>query len=626
MQGLKQDYMVNGNATWTPALLGEETGEKGKPTIDGVMDLLKTYKDYYSAFHAQCVAEEEYYLLRRPVPAPEGHDAIRPATATAIVNVATDHVDVEHIDIDVPLASPRAKARAERLEKFYQGAWAQTRQPLLRVAAKHAFLYGVGFIKSMWNADKWPNAPILDDFASDEEYKTALSDFMDKRGIAFPFDDSVINPRNLVWDDSRTGIGWFIEFYERQTRDIRHRYPEWLSVRGDKEPTAWIEYWDREWVGYIADMEWVWGPHRHGYGFVPLTMATPASSIDADNGPPQDRYRGILQPVHDLLDEEARLVTAYSAILSQYAWRTIDVYGPQAMAKQVADDYKLFGAINVIPPGVEVKESPKVPPPQELLAQLSVVQTMIEEATFPNVIRGIRPKGVAGGFMVSVLAGMGRLVFGGVASSMSHAVEQINSKRAMLVENKAGDAVTVHARTDVHNFDQTIGPEDIRGYYENIVHLTAEAPEESERVSLLAMRLYQAGMISLYEAQKRAGITNPLEEQMQMSAETLLRSEPFVQAQVQIAMERMGLLNQLAQAVGETGVEQPGTNTGNMFLPGQAQLPVLGERNRQQGRVASNQGRPSVYPQGADGLGILGRQLGTAGGGAVSMPNGRTVR
>ena len=58
---------------------------------------------------------------------------------------------------------------------------------------------------------------------------------------------------------------------------------------------------------------------------------------------------------------------------------------------------------------------------------------------------------------------------------------------------------------------------------------------------------------------------------------------------------------------------------------GGAQLPRPGEAMIQQGRMASQAGQPSVYPQGMDGVDLLGAQLGGPTGGQVGMPSGQTV-
>jgi len=271
---------------------------------------------------------------------------------------------------------------------------------------------------------------------------------------------------------------------------------------------------------------------------------------------------------------------------------------------------------------VEVKASPTIQAPQELISFSAVLDNEIEAATVPSVVRGQKPSGVSAGFPISVLAGLARLKFQPIADATATAMEQGNVRFAKFVENKIRGKITVRARTEVHEFDQSIEPSDIRGYYENSVKLKAEAPEEREREALLGMRLYQAlPGFPLVEALKRAGIANPLEAIMQRRGEDVSALLMEKQAEEALAQLAGGFNKQLQSS----GLGQ-GVNPGNQFQPGQQQLQRPGERNVQQARSASQAGRPSVFPQGQGGLDILGSLLGTAPGGAQGLPSGQTVR
>ena len=186
-----------------------------------------------------------------------------------------------------------------------------------------------------------------------------------------------------------------------------------------------------------------------------------------------------------------------------------------------------------------------------------------------------------------------------------------NSNFAKLVENKALGKITVHARSDIHAIDQTIGPDDIRGYYENKVTLKAEAPEERERESMLAIRLLQSGIISLYEAQKRAGVVNPLEMQVDIISEQLERSPESMALLQQLVSQRVGLFNQFAQTLDAQAQTSP--NMGNQFLPNQSQLQRPGEANIQ---------RQRVFARGIGEQDVLGSILGGAAGGEIALPSG----
>ena len=610
---------------WIPGI--ESFQETAPPSATEIMDLLKQSKMYFQAFHAQCRTGDDYFYGRNQIDVAEGFDQIRMAKARSIVNVATDHVDVNNVDIEVPLASQRAKARAEKLQKFYQGVWMNIDQPVKRTTVRHAFAYGVAWMKVMFDTDRWPDAPQMGDFASDEDYKEALEDFMEKRNISFPIIVENVNPKRLVWDASKIGPRAAIEFYERSdTRALMNKFPQWSGETDRQGIVQWAEYWDEKYAVFMANNEVVWAD-EHGYGFMPYVPVQPANTMDWDDGPPHERYQGMLIPILDLLDEHARAFNARSAILRAYAWPSIDFHGPDHLTDRARQNYEMFGGLNQVPAGVDIRVSPRPMPPPELVAHVNDVASEMEEATFPNVVRGVRPRGVSTGFALSTLAGMGRLVFQGVADGMARGIERCNSRFAMLVENKIKGRITVHARSEVHNFDTTIAPNDVRGYYENIVRLKDESPEEREREASLAFRLWNGGdgIIDITEAQKRSGVVNPLEMQVNQAAERLQRSPQIEEALQKLAAERLQLLEQLSEAVGAPGETEGQGGLGNMFMPGQAQLQRPGEGQIQQQRVNTNM-EAGVFPQGLGGIDNLGALLGAAPGGAVGMPSGQTVR
>lgn len=605
-------------------VVGDTVNFPEPPRADVVWKLFDTYKEYYRNFHSNCAQEDRFYFGQNKVPIPNDMaiDPVKPATAFAIINVAADHVDISNPSIRVPEPSPRAKDRAERIQKFLQGAWMQIDEKVLRTTVRQSFLYGIAWEKVMWDSDQWPDAPHRIFFSSDGEYKDALREFQQERNVAFPFAVKNVNPQNLIWDDSRVGPKWAIEYYESTVGDVQKLYPEFqpLSKRST-DIVHFLEYWDGIWMGRMVDHEWVMRPVEHNYGFMAYVPIIPGTSIDWDVGKPERRFRGLLRPVHNLLNTEARLMTQYEAILRQYAWPTLDFVGNRMQAESTSEAYTIFGGKNIVLPGVEVKASERPTPPQEILQQLSIVRSAIEEATFPNVVRGMRPTGISSGFGVSVLAGAGRLVFGPYASGMAMAMQTMNRNFLKLIENKALGKVTVRARGEVHNFDQAIGPDDIRGFYENMVTLKAESPEEREREAVLAERLVNARipLISQIEGMRRAGVVNPLEELNQIAAETMLNLIRPEQA-AQLAQELQG---QLASAAGG---QQGGQLTGNQFSPGLPQLQRPGESNLQQARIASQAGQPSVFPQGQGGVNLLGQLFSGATGGANRVPSGQTTR
>jgi hypothetical protein len=595
------------------------------PDLDYVDRLMKEYGDYYQQFHSQIDETNAYFNNNNAIAVPEGFtDVIHTGAARSLVNTATDHVDTENLQIDVPL-SERSMARAERLQKFYQGVWLSQKRPSLRTCTRHCFAYEIGFTKTIWRSDLWPDAPALVNFESEEDYKEAMKDFLEKRKIVFPIDITAVNPRNLIWDDSTTGPHWAIETHEATAGELRKWYPQWMSRQGNDDPVVWAEYWDETWFGVLADGQWLQEPYEHGYGFMPYVKADPGLSIEGDRGKPEDRYQGMIYTNRELLDAEGRIFTAAEVLLKHAAWDALVFRNPSRSAAEAdADEYEIGpGVKNVIDSRTNVDLAPRQQIPQEVFAVLGIVDSRIERNTYPGVVKGQRPTGISTGYGVSVLAGMGRLSFGGVANALSRMIEQINSNCAKLVENKARGSVTVHARSDLHNFDQTITPKDINGLYENKVSIRAEAPEERERQSSLAMQLHSQGIISLYEAMRRSGIINPFEEMNQIAAERVVQMLAEFQAQ-QAAQQLAGesqpqqpssLVEQAQSVMGQ------GTNLGQ-FQPGMAQPVRPAESAIQQRRMATRENNERAFPVDLGGMDQIGSRISAAGGGGTQLPSG----
>ena len=73
------------------------------------------------------------------------------------------------------------KEIAEMMRKYYLGLIyrTNTESPISpwRVAAKHYWLHGVCWFKTLWDADRWPDKPTQDEGESDESYRERLEEW-----------------------------------------------------------------------------------------------------------------------------------------------------------------------------------------------------------------------------------------------------------------------------------------------------------------------------------------------------------------------------------------------------------------------------------------------------------------
>jgi len=598
----------------------------GAPDAEYVRGLIKDYKEYYRVFHDQCRVADMYFYNQNPIPIPDQvpADEVHMGTARTVITTAVDHINTENINIEVR-ASGRAQPRAERIQKSLQGIWLSIKDPVLRTALFQQGLYGIGFIKPQFDADQWPDVPKVEQFDNDPDWHEAMKHFLELRKISFPLACKNINPKDLIWDDARSGPKWAIEHYENvPVGRLRKWYPQWVTLAANDDTQDYDVYWDDTWYGVMVGGEWITRPYKHGYGRMPIIPAISANSINYDAAPPEARFQGLLHSSYDLLDAEDRIASAMEAILKSYAWPSMDFSGANATTlDEAADNYALFRSMNKLPNGVTLSQPPRPVPPQELFSVIGLFQSQIENNTVAGVVRGQRPAGVSSGFGVSVLAGSARLRFGPMADGLSRAVEKANEIFLRIIETKIGTSITVSARSEVQNFDQKIGPDDIRGLYENRVAFKAESPEERERASQLAISLHGSGLISLTEAQRRVGIVNPLEEQIQMIAERIAEAAEMIQIeQVAAELAQDDVPSVQAGASADVSGQRGAAFNSGQFQPGMPQPQILGNSGAQGRRVNTRNMIESVFPEGIGQLGNLGSRASDANGGGIALPSG----
>ena len=605
--------------------------EMPEPTCEYVRSLMSTYKDYFSTFHAQCRKADEYIANENEIPVPEDEegnglgDPVHTGLARSIVKTAADHIDTENMSVEV-LTSPRARGRGQRIAKGITGMWLSIKEPALRQAKESVYTYGVGFLKAQFKAEEWPDSPRHDDYDDVQDWSSAFKDWFESRKILFPISDTSPNPRNLIWDDSRSGMRWVIEFYQATGHDLRLQFPQFVG-----DPSGqfmYWEYWDDEWFGIMAGKEdgsegqWVEGPYKHGYGRLNYRMIDPVNSVTGDIGEPAKRFVPLFGYSFDLLDAVDRSISDYLLILRKSAYPARIWRNPsREIAEDDAGSFAGWGAENVAQANTTIDMVPQPIPPAQILDVVPMLLRFVERGTHPGIVQGERPAGVSSGFMVSVLAGMGRLSFGPYAEALARAIEGINMVFLDILENKIQTPIVVSARTEARNFDQTIGPKDIAGIRENRVTLRAEAPEERERQTALAIQARGAPngpIVSRLEAIKRSGSPNPLEELQQIDAE-IVADMAFQIAAQQLAQELVAG-QEPESAVGQqaAGILADRVNTGQF---GPIQPPRPGEAAIQQRRVASRMEGERAYPT-QGGLDLLGGRLGGATGGGIRLPSG----
>lgn len=564
--------------------------------------------DYYHKFHDQCREEDTYYNLDFDVPEVEGFEPHRPSTARQGIDDAASQVDTTSLRVEVRPRNSSGKAaqNAEVLRRGDLGFWHRvfaTRGMILHRLAKHDFLYGIGWMKIVYDADLWTNRPRQKEGEDIVAFAERIADWRERRSLKFPFVVSLVHPTNILPDPSSSGCRYIIEKSKKRPIDLIDRWPEWgehISSSRLLEPVDWIEYWDDEYVAYVCDALTVMPARKHNYGAISYVSSDAGFGYEDAELKPEKRWRGILNCVHDDLRLEARLISQLEAILRTSAWTSRIFSGPNRKeAEEVMENWGYGpGENNYLPEGMTVDWEKPSQIPNEVLGLLGLTGSTLARALVPRIAMGERAEGVASGYMTAILASLARVKFGPVLFNMCRSVEGVSALFRMIIENAIQDDVTVWGKTPAGLFDQTIGPRDINGYYDSYATLRSVAPEEEERMGMYGAKLHQQGLISHKLWQLDFGhIDQPSEDFQQIQIERIFNSPPVQEYIAHVLMQTQMMEEEIERAAGG----QMG-GLGNQGIP-PGVFPRPNERER--GMAV----RTPVLPGGPEELDLVGRQM-----------------
>jgi len=585
--------------------------------IKDITDTTKELEDYYRNFHNQCKEEDVYYNLEFKVPKVRGYEQHHPATARLAIDDGAAQIDTMNLHINVRPRnnSSTAYEQAERLRRFYIGLWHRTQKTrglVLAHTGKLFLLYGLAFLKVVYDRDLWADRPEQKE-ESDEAFKERMDTWREERRLDFPVIITALNPQCVMPDPSMSGAQFVVEKYKRKAGEVKDRYPDWaVSPRALDEDVEWLELWDDEFVSYLADGKEVLLNVPHNYGFIPYVWGDPALGYLSSEGVAEDRYRGLNHPVHDDYRLQARLINQMEAILRSGAWGNYYLSGREDQKHDLVLAQKAWefapGFMNILAiEGAKVERLNPVAISPEIFGLYADVSQRIQSATVMPVIKGEVPSGPASGYKTAVLAGLARQKYDRIIATLGMMCEEVNARAAMLIEKVIQDDVTVWGSVGAETFDISVGPKDIKGYTQSEVKLKSVAPEEEERMAMLGARLSQQGLISTrYWATKYGGVENPIDDQTQIMIERILQSPEIMQMMTAAFMQTQRMQEEIEMRAkgGNLG------GLGNQGIPPSPVGPRPYEPNRQ---APMGQPERREQPGTLERLDLTSRQVGRGG-------------
>ena len=584
------------------------------PTKEQIQARHREGERYWGALHGAQDIDDQYFNLKRPVsaPAPYNLDIIYPPTGNSIVTTLADHVAGDSPQIKVPEANEglRAQGRSERLEKGFQGALARFRSvaqvdPIRGIVTSFGWAGQVVSKGPIFDPSCWGLKPERDDYEDEPDYDGAMSEYEARKRTEWPFYWEICDPRTVFADPGTHGRKWVIVAFQRRVGQIAAQWPEWDRRVGgmtkadpplpEDSLVDWLEYWDAHYRAYMVGGEFIDGPRSHRYGKPPFQIR--AAGLGKESGTPEETCRSMIFPVRNPLDAEIKTDSQLAVMIRNTAWSTLLSIRNKGLTEikpgQVVQMVDAEG-VAAVRPLTEYK--PEVF--QGIMQHGASISAMIEEGTYPNVVKGIKAKGIASGYGQNALVAQAKVRFGPVAVALQQVLSEFFSDFARCVENVVGEPVPVWGPLAGGFVDAVLDPKDIDGYYYNVVTVNPMVPGESAIALQEGEHLLSLGAIDMGTfSQKYGNIENPGEMRKAVMRDKIMNSPEFQRIAIVEAAVQTGVLDRALDIAQKYGLDPlPFFQVLGLGVPGQQQQPGAPAPANPANQAAQNMlaGRPDA--------------------------------
>ena len=528
-----------------------------QPTKELILSRYRKGLQRLSRFYAEFDEAEAFYEGDWEPGGPEGFPQTVPATASSIVDEATDHIDTDNITPHVPTIgkTQQSEQSAGKLKDFIIGAWSYFSAhsediPPLRDFTKNLFLGGKAVLEILPDFDCWPEPEIIEGMTN-EEKDELMEEARAIRSLDFPIVCSSISPRWVIEDPTIGRKTWLIKHYLKDVEEVRDLYPKWADPRtGEQlssgEMSAWdaenveiVDYWQEGtrdekkgpktygcWRITLADGEEAEAGFNEGYP-LPYVIKFSGFGRESRDGQHHKKARGILHGIRSLLKAYGRRLTQLDVITAFYATPVLFTASDEDFVVKYEP-----GWVNRVPNKDAIPVSPNIPTPHAaLIATIDALRSDIEEGTFGSVLGGQKQPGTRSAAEHAILSAQAELRFRSVKRAVSDAIRQADEKMITLVRDvlllDAKDEIIVPTADDTMEKPPSLRQSDIPSPFYHSVELKDMSPSAISREALVAVQLRQANIIDDEEAMERAGITGTADMKLRVMRDRVMQT-PYV--------------------------------------------------------------------------------------------------
>uniref|UniRef100_A0A6M3JAV3 Portal protein n=1 Tax=viral metagenome TaxID=1070528 RepID=A0A6M3JAV3_9ZZZZ len=593
-----------------------------KPTVEQILEIYDKSKDVYvkSGLQEALSEDNRYYELdfanELNIPSEFKKDATVLPTARDRVDSLVDHTDISHARVFVNKkgTSESSTESQEMLRKFALGLINRTNVESdispLRVSAKHYWLHGVTWIKTVWDADNWYDRPFKKDGESEEAWAGRIDEWRNKTHDSLPIVIQAVNPANIIPDPYHAGRDYVFEVRKKLVYDAKRLPFKWDNPDNKKEgeEIEQIEYSDRNYRCILIDRKPVWkvdgGVIEHNYGFLPYTaIESGLGNVDIESSPVK-RYVGIIRYMKRLLVSQSSIYSMCDILTKLETM--IGGYITGADASTIPKITQAYG--KWYPMGdkdVKFNRWERNLSPREAYAHLAYITDMIDIHSAPKSMFGLGEEGVRSGADRRLVLAEAQSKLNYSKDAFANGWAQVLNKCARLVKNVIPGDFEIWTRTPSDEFDVVVKKSLFKEPFNFYVEFSPISEEDEYRRHEDLMRMFASGLYTKQHARGKLSDVDIKALEKQELKELLKGSPAYLQTLSDVFVKLV------QQALLQTGLvpitpEQPGqppqggtqggttgrpltTNTPQQTPPGQQ---MVNNINKEIGRpkLNANQG------------------------------------
>lgn len=371
-------------------------------------------------------------------------------------------------------------------------------------------------------------------------------DIMPKGMAKLPILRENLDPRNVGVSRTYFGTEWAYHKYKTTRSYIERRYPKFKLPEHDpsKIQGYWndkftvIDFWgwheSSVWHSVTIDDKFAFGPVKTDYPDVPII------EWYADGAPTDDemgRSLSIIHPIRGPYQDKNDFISTMMTGLEYH-------YNPMIVTTNMSGQKLAFGPGSHVDITGDQKLDAFRPEPNVPMAQavLNLLQTGIDQSTFPGVTYGDAPGGVNAGFALNNLAQQARARANIIRSNIEGAFEYENQLILGLIEALApADGIEIYGRSTRSDRGRPLklSKKLIKGNYANRVTLIPEQTTDDNAKIMAWLQMVDKGIVSKTLFRNRVlNVAMPRDEETRVAAEQALQMPEMQQKATLRALQK----------------------------------------------------------------------------------------